>query len=234
MTLRKRFKLCLENNMITASSLIEDVARYLSDYEEDEAYVHWTREDLLSYFKRAVGIVATTNQKKFYKKTEIKLVEGVLQDVPDICESDVSVYGLADENGVVTQRARRSRIGSYPKLGRPVCSGRVKSDAYKLNSYDIDPENPRQIIVDPPVPAGVDATLVISCYQPPVVTGEESSIELGAELEAAVFELMLYYAWGVDIEDVANRERSNTHWHNAMTILKLSLEMQVLAKKVAR
>ena len=92
---------------ITANSLIEDVARYLSDYDEDEAYVHWTREDLLSYFKRAISIVAMTNRSKFVKKTEIKLVEGALQDVPNHCESDVSVYGLLDENGVVTERVRR-------------------------------------------------------------------------------------------------------------------------------
>lgn len=219
---------------ITANSLIEDVARYLSDYDEDEAYVHWTREDLLSYFKRAISIVAMTNQKKFVKKTEIKLVEGILQDVPDHCESDVSVYGLADENGVVTERARRTRIGFYPKLGRPVCSSRIKSNTYKLNSYDIDPDNPRQIIVDPPVPAGTEATLVISCYQPPVVTSEDSAIDMGADLESAVFELMLYYAWGVDIEDTANRERSNQHWNNAMTLMKLNLEMQQRARQVAR
>ena len=115
-----------------------------------------------------------------------------------------------------------------------MCSSRIKSNTYKLNSYDIDPDNPRQIIVDPPVPAGTDATLVISCYQPPVVTSEDSAIDMGADLESAVFELMLYYAWGVDIEDTANRERSNQHWNNAMTLMKLNLEMQQRAKQVAR
>jgi len=45
---------------------------------------------------------------------------------------------------------------------------------------------------------------------------------------------MLYYAWGVDIEDPANRERSNQHWNNAMALMKLNLEMQQLAKQVAR
>lgn len=219
---------------ISANSLIEDVARYLSDYEEDEAYVHWTKEDLLSYFKRAISIVAMTNQKRFVKKTEVKLVAGILQDVPESCESDVTVYGMANEDGVVTERARRTKIGLYPKLGRPVCSSHVKSDTYKLSSYDIDESNPRQIIVDPPVPEGTDATLIISCYQPPVVTSENSAVELGADLESAVFELMLYYAWGVDIEDQANRERSNQHWNNAMTLMKLNLEMQQLAKQVAR
>lgn len=219
---------------ITASSLIEDVARYLSDYEEDESYVHWTREDLLSYFKRAVSVVALTNHKRFIKKTEIKLVAGAVQDVPEICESDVSVLGLADENGVVRERARRSRIWAYPSIGRPVCSSKVKGTGYQLKSYDFDPENERTIIVEPPVPDDAEATLVISCFQPPQITSEDSVLELGEQLESAVFELMLYYAWGVDIEDNASRERSNTHWTNAMTLMRLPLELQRLAKLVAR
>lgn len=33
-----------------------------------------------------------------------------------------------------------------------------------------------------------------------------------------IFELILYYAWGVDIEDQANRERSNAHWANALEV----------------
>ncbi len=32
---------------------------------------------------------------------------------------------------------------------------------------------------------------------------------------------MLYYAYGVDIEDVANRERSNQHWKNALDLLQI-------------
>ena len=56
---------------ITARTLIEDVSRYLSDYDEDESYVHWTKEDLLSYFKRAISIVAITKRDKFTRKTEV-------------------------------------------------------------------------------------------------------------------------------------------------------------------
>lgn len=216
---------------ITASSMIEDVARYLSDYDEDESYVHWSSEDLLSYFKKAISIVAMTKRDKFVKKTTVKLKEGILQDVPESCESDITVYGIANEDGVVTEYARRAKIGAYPKIGRPICKGRVVGQGYKMQSYDYDPENPRQIIVDPPVPADVDVELVISCYMPPDVTSDDSVISLGADLEAAVFELMLYYAWGVDIEDSATRERSQQHWNNAMTLMQLSQTAQAVARR---
>lgn len=217
---------------ITANSMIEDVARYLSDYDEDESYVHWSREDLLSYFRKATNIVVKANKSKFIKKTTVQLKEGILQDVPESCESDIKIYGVADENGVVKEFARRTRIGQYPKLGRPICKGRVVGTGYTLSSYEYDEDNPRQIIVDPPVPEGVDLSLVISCYMPPEVSGDDDVIDLGADNEAAIFELMLYYAWGVDIEDTATRERSNIHWNNAMTLMRLSTNEQAVARRV--
>lgn len=218
---------------ITARTLIEDVARYLSDFDEDESYVHWSQEDLLSYFKLAVGIVSITKRDKFTRRTEVNLVEGALQDVPSNCESDIKVLGIADENGVVTKIARQAKLSKFPSLGRPVCKGKVKAGTpYKLNSYEYSEENPRQIIVDPPVPPGVEATLVITCYIPPDITSIDSAIDLGADVEAAVFELMLYYAWGVDIEDNANRERSDSHWNKAVQLLQLSSGAQALARQV--
>lgn len=215
---------------ISASSLRDDVARYLSDYDEDESYVHWTEADLLSYFKRAVGIVTMAKKDKFIKQQQIKLQPGAVQEVPSQCESDVSVQGVQTDNGI--ERIRRANLNIFPSLGRPICKSKVCGKGYKLNSYDIDPNNARSIIVDPPVPPDADATLVVTCYIPPTVDSIDSEVELGADLEAVVFELMLYYAWGVDIEDVANRERSNQHWNNAMTLLQLDARNQLLAKKL--
>nr|DAR25190.1 MAG TPA: head to tail adaptor [Caudoviricetes sp.] len=218
---------------IAARTLIEDVARYLSDYDEDESYVHWTQEDLLSYFKRAIGIVSIVKRDKFTRITEIKLVEGILQEVPSTCESDVKVLGLADENGTLKSIARKATHTKYPALGRPICKGRVKGNKdYKLNSYEYSDENPRYILVDPPVPANTDATLVITCYTPPDVTSLDSEVDLGADIESAIFELMLYYAWGVDIEDNANRERSDSHWNKAIQLLQLSNGAEALARQV--
>lgn len=218
---------------IAARTLIEDVARYLSDYDEDESYVHWTQEDLLSYFKRAIGIVSIVKRDKFTKRTEIKLVEGVLQEIPSTCESDVKVLGLADENGNLKHIARKANHTTYPPLGRPICKGKIKGNGeYKLHSYEYSEENPRYILVDPPVPANTDATLIISCYTPPAVTSLDSEVDLGADIESAVFEFMLYYAWGVDIEDNANRERSDSHWNKAIQLLQLSRGAEALARQV--
>lgn len=214
---------------ISASSMLADVARYLSDYDEDESYVHWTQEDLLSYFKRAVSIVAMAKRDKFVKRRVIKLQPGAVQEAPSDCESDISVQGV-ERDGVV-ERIRRANLNIYPSLGRR-CKAKTCGTGYKMKSYDVDPANPRSILVDPPVPENADVSLVFTCYVPPTVDSIDSVIELGGDLEAVVFELMLYYAWGVDIEDVANRERSNQHWNNAMTLLQLDAKLKAAARKM--
>lgn len=220
--------------MLAVSTLIEDVARYLSEFDEDESYVHWTKEDLLSYARYAIGVVGTIKKDKFIKRTEIKMKPGAVQDVPENCESNVSVIGQADENGVVRELPKKLKITKFPKLGRVKCESRVKTDSeYKLTSYEYDQTDPTRILVDPPVPDGVDATLVISCYMPPSISSDSDTITAGSELEPVIFELMLYYAFGVDIEDSSSQQRSQQHWNNAMTLLNLNISERLYAHKLA-
>lgn len=221
---------------ISANSLIEDVARHLSDYDDDESYVHWTREDLLSYCRLATSLLVGLHRERFIKRAEIKMVEGAIQDVPEQCESNITVQGMADKNGVITRRVRQARLSVYPSLGRPTCKVKAKSSTgYEMSSYDFSEGDGRHIIVDPPVPPDTEATLVISCYQPPTITSADDIISLGADLEAVLFEFMLYYAWSVDIEDAMSRERSVQHWNNAITLLRLdNTAEQALTRQLRR
>lgn len=208
------------------SSLIEDARRYVVGYyeDDDEQYVHWLEEDWLSYVKMAIGIVTLADQSAFTKVMDIELVEGSVQEIPDECKTLKAVRGVKDERGVITHRVRKraSNTLKLPAISRPLCKSITKSNSdYVVKSYALDDDDDRIIVVEPPVPAGVTGLLTISCYSPPTVETEDDDIELTQAQQTAVFELVLYYAWGVDIEDTANRERSNTHWKHAMTLLKV-------------
>lgn len=216
---------------IMASSLIEDVVRYLSDFDEDESYVHWSRDDLLSYFRKAIYIVSITKKNKFIKSSELQLVPGIYQKIPDTCESDITINGLIKQDGSIDYRARKSILYDTPRLGRPICRVKSVNDEYNLVSYDFSPSG-REIMVEPPVPEGVNAKLSITCFIPPQITGFDSVVDISYEMEPAIFELMLYYAWGVDIEDTANRERSESHWSKAIKLLQLSTGAEELARQV--
>lgn len=215
----------------TARTLIEDVSRYLSDNDDEESYIHWTEEDLLSYFRRAVSVVAVFKKDRFTRKIMVPMEEGAVQHIPDSCVSDVAVHGIAVD-GVVKQRARKAALSTFPPLGRKRCSICTHSTEYQLASYEVGAPDARSVIIDPPAPAGVKGELVISCFAPQeLVDNPDAVLDIGDDLNAAIFELMLYYAWGVDIEDIANRERSNQHWSNAMTLLGLDALAQTRARR---
>lgn len=222
------------------SSLIEDARRYVVGYydDDDEQYVHWLEEDWLSYVKMAIGIVTLADQSSFTKTMDIDLVEGSIQEIPEECKTLKSVRGVKDERGVITHKVRKRASNSLklPTLSRPLCKSITNSNSdYIVKSYSLDEDDDRIIIVDPPVPRGVSGILTISCYSPPTIETEDDDIDLSQAQQTAVFELILYYAWGVDIEDTANRERSNTHWAHAMTLLQILTDADSKAlKKQAR
>jgi len=208
------------------SQVIDDVSRYLQDneFEDDVQYVHWTKGDLLTYAQLALSIIAMVRKEDFTETVDVELVEGAVQTIPAQCKSVQTVQGQKNDDGVIVSRLREVRISNLSAFSRPVCKPSVKfgaSSEYRVKSFSYDDNDPRVIYVDPPVPANTNATLTISCYAPPVVKGEDDEIDLDQNLVAVVFELMLYYAYGVDIEDAPARERSMAHWKNALDLLQI-------------
>lgn len=213
------------------SALIDDAKRYVVGYYEDdgEQYVHWTEEDWLSYVRLSVGIIAAADVSLFTSVVEVPLKQGSVQELPAQCDSLRAVRGQKGDDGGVEHLPRKRSITSrkIPAISRPMCKNRVVGDTgYKVKTYTIDPDDPKMIVVDPPVPPGADATLVITCYSPPKLGSMDDEIPFTDVHTSVVFELILYYAWGVDIEDQSSRERSNTHWNNALKLLEISDKMQ--------
>lgn len=204
--------------------LIEEVSRYLQDneFEDDVAYVHWTRQDLLAYARNALAIVAMVHKEDFVTTVEVPLRAGAFQQLPKPCKTLKTVQGQPDENGVVSNRVREVKISSLQAFARRFCAARTNGGSgYVVKSYSYDKDDPNTIIVDPPVPNDESGTLVITCYAPPTIDDETDNLDIDDKYRPILFELMLYYGWGVDIEDTASRERSNQHWKHAMDLLQL-------------
>lgn len=208
------------------ATLIEDAKRYVVGYYEDdgEQYVHWTEDDWLSYIRLAVGIIATADTELFTTTVDVELQAGSVQELPSPCKTLRSVRGQRDERGQITHiiRKRSSASLKLAPINRNTCKQiTVGNTDYKVKSYTVDADDTKMIVVDPPVPEGTKATMVITCFAPPSLESLEDEIPFDDSHAAIVFELLLYYAWGVDIEDQASRERSDTHWKNAMTLLEI-------------
>ena len=212
--------------------LFVDVSRYLTDfsYDDTESYVHWEKADLLNYFRLAVNIVANENQRLFTKQRIIKLVPGNLQNIPDEYGEVIDVLGHVAANGtyVFVGKADTKFTRSFTLAYCKEKEGRRSE--YKATSWGFLDGNKSQIFVDPPVPVGAESTLSVLCYSPPRIDGEMSDVSGLDRFRPVIFELMLYYAWGVDIESSTSRERSSLHWTNAITLLNSITAKQKVTK----
>lgn len=210
--------------MISARQMVEEVSIYLVDQDPDAPYEHWSETDLLSYFRLAVGIVASIQKDKFVRRVSMPIVAGAVQTAPDICHDMMNILGQYDSSGVLTNFPRRVIMDGMHlsgKIGCPTNMRGADADNYVVDSWRYDSSNPNIIYIDPPAPTGVNATLEITCFAPPRVDTLDSEVDLGDQLRPAIFELMLYYAYGVDTESVPSRDRSAVHWNNAFALLGL-------------
>lgn len=212
--------------MINPRQMVQEVSQYLVDQDPDMPYAHWSEDELLGYFRLAVAIVASTQKNNFIQRVRIALTEGSVQSLPVTCQEMTGVIGFVGGNGKIIAHPRRTSIQALnfvDGLGCRNCSATVDTEDYKMDSWQYDETNPNIIYVQPPVPENVRAELEIACFVPPSVDDIDTDVNLGSQLRPAVFELMLYYAYGVDTESVPSRDRSTTHWNNAIALLGIDV-----------
>ena len=205
-----------------ARDIFEDVARYLTDFnqEETESYVHWTQEDILSYFKYAVAIIAAANKEDFNSAVKVDLRPGALQDVPPSCPDLVDIVGVIEADGQLSSYTRKTATDFIRRFKLPYCRTETAYGAkYEMSSWGFLNGTTTQVLVDPPVPSGAKVTMLVTCFVQPTINTPDDDVPGLDRHKAAIFELMLYYAWGIDTESISSRERSAVHWANAMTLL---------------
>ena len=197
-----------------ANDLIRDVSSYLSDQEFGFEFEHWSSADLFRYFKLAVAAVAAKKPASFVKATTVRLKPGAQQDLPAPCENVVDQY-VTNAAGT---RLRSSTIKSAQFAFLVSCVP-TEVAVYAPKSVSFLPGAAQSFLVEPPAPEGVNTTVQVNCFAPPEITSPDADVAVPSTLEPVVFEMMLYYAFGVDTESVASRSRSELHFANAMLLL---------------
>lgn len=207
--------------MISARQLVNDVSAYLVDQDPDAPFTHWSEQDLLTYFRLAVEIVASTQKDRFTKRTTMRLVPGTAQEVPTACHDMVDVLGQIGDSGTIDVFPRRTSTAGLHALGSVGCSGcrGTKTGRYKLDSWQYSEANPNILYVYPPVPEGETVEIELTCFIPPTVDTLDSEVDLGLHMRPIIFHFMLHYGYGVDAESVPSRDRSTAHWNQAMQLL---------------
>lgn len=210
---------------MNARQFVEEVSRYLQDneFEDDVQYVHWTEDDLFTYFRLALSITSMVRSEEFVQTVDVELVEGAIQTLPHPCKSLKAMQGQKNDRGVITNKLREAKITHLASFKRALClsASSMRKGAYEAKTFSYDYDDPKTIYVDPPVPRGAKGTLTLVCYAPPDIKDIDEELDIDENVRPIIFELMLYYAYGVDIEDSGTRERSEQHWAKAMTLLQV-------------
>lgn len=199
---------------ISIRAVVAQVSRYISDQEKNFEFLHWEERDLLHYAALAMDIIASHNKRHFSHRTKVTLHPGAWQRVPLPCE-DVIERIVTDVDGYTIPLLADMPVAyNYPKACKEVIP-------YRIRGVYISPDTNTTLAVEPPVPEGQTYDIWVTCYVPPKVTSLDDILDSPSGMDSVMFELMLYYAWGVDIEAVPSRERSMYHWKNAMDILTM-------------
>lgn len=206
---------------MNARQLIDEVSTYLVDQDPYAPFEHWSETDLLNYLRLAVALVASTQKDKFTQRVRTQLVAGAVQTMPPSCvefQRVVGQVGLAGDLISYPRRAYGNDLHLQGKIGCRDCLIRADGE-YEISSWSYDSADTSVFYVEPPVPNDVAVEVEIACFVPPTVDTLDSAIPLGLHYRPALFELMLYYAYGVDTESVPSRDRAAVHWNNALMLL---------------
>jgi hypothetical protein len=203
--------------MIYARNLIEDVARFLADYdvagEQADQYVTWSQLDLLSYFRLAVLRVMSADPKAFTKRITTTIpADGILQ-LPHECEECSGVLTHTSTTGKVTIKPNFTARTPFI-VGRPVCS----SGSARV-SIMRDEQDRRTLFV---TPAGTGGTLTLTCTQSPSVGDISAGVDIPAKYEPVIFDFMVADAFGTEVESSPMRARSDEHRKRAMEMLAVT------------
>ena len=203
--------------MIQSAPLIKDVARYLSEYDSSGNSEHNFREssqeDLMSYFRLAVQQLVAADPKAFVKPIRVQTPADGLLQLPPECEECLGVLRYIGADGKTIDRPPYSDNAKF-NTTRPVC-GAVAAGSASVNIARDDIDR-RSLFITPATAGGA---VVLSCVSVPDMAGLDTTIDIPSKHYAAIFNFMVSYAYGVDIESSPMRNRSDEHWQRATALV---------------
>jgi hypothetical protein len=205
--------------------LIPQVARYLSDYDNSPEfqYVEWTQSDLLDYFRLSVQSLALLHPGAFTRMLDAPIQNGMAV-IPDECTQYVKTVGMKDARGVMSFTVKEipKTVSTY-RVGRPVCEpvgATGLGTTVQMVGAAADSAGQKTLAVSPTNATGSVAVL---CACVPAVGSADESVALSPMFQPVIYNWMISYALGTDMEAVPMRERSDAYWKRGVDLLSAVL-----------
>lgn len=185
---------------------------------------HWTDEELLAYLNEAVCELAGLRPDEFTSQTELALVPGRCQTVPEGCDL-VSVQGdCSGEDPGITRATSTAgdRLGAKFLCRDDVCPDAPDADGgeptecaiWRASSFRVTPASRGYFMIDPPVPDGcsdITVTAMVYCMPERLPLGDDPECVMPCSYDAQLVDFILMRAFEKDIDSVSAQQRASYH-----------------------
>lgn len=162
------------------------VAFSLNDDEPGRPFQRYPLHDMIIAYNAAMCLVAKYRADLFTELRIVQLVAGKYQDVRGCCVNVLDVMDQTDASGNLIKSltgARTKATTVKRNWKKPTCLSKTNPElGYLVDNATIDRNLNGRFTIDPPVPCGVDAYVMVKCVgQPCELTEAEQNTQLDSD-----------------------------------------------------
>lgn len=216
---------------LTGANLISRI----QDSLQDTTGVRWTEAELLRYINDAQREVVNLKPAAAADHSNVQLVTGTEQSIPDVAMSLIKVVRNMSATGSSATGKKAIRLvdedilnSIEPDWHDPTVTGDAAHGSV-VKHYIFDPEDPRRFYVYPGVKSGSNAYVeLVTARNPTDLSSTSSTIYIDDVYGNALVDYVLYRCYMKDAEFAGNAQRAGSHYQLFMASVSGGGQSKVL------
>ena len=200
---------------LTGANLISRI----QDSLQDTTGVRWTEAELLRYINDAQREVVNFKPQASADHSNVQLVTGTEQSIPDVALSLIKVVRNMSATGGSATGKKSIRLvdedilnSIEPDWHDPTVTGDAAHGSV-IKHYIFDPDDPRRFYVYPGVKSGLNAYVeLITSRSPTDLSATSSTIYIDDIYGNALVDYVLFRCYMKDSEFAGNAQRASQHY----------------------
>jgi hypothetical protein len=153
----------------TLKDWLRTIAAQLGDDEPGRPFQRYQVSDMIAAYNAAMCLVARYRPDLFTELRVVRLRAGKYQDARGCCSKVLDILDQTDAEGNVLRalgQSRDTRTAVTKHWKKPSClAAGDDADAYRIDSAQLDMGLDGRFTVEPPVPCGIAAYVMVKCVQ---------------------------------------------------------------------
>lgn len=213
--------------MQTVGQAVTHVSSQLNDQQFHKEFLRWTRPVLVEYLNQALAAIATHRKDAFTGTVTLALAPGSLQMSEGYSEI-VEIIGNADGKPAHQGDPTILKAFSAYNYCPPQVQFKNGKAVYSVKSVGVDPTNPKNFYVSPPVPAGVVASVLAKVvkHTPAYTLADwDKPIDMDPRYLNNMYDFMQARAHELDMESATGPASSRKFYQQFYTALGITYKM---------